>query len=220
MDILEDLLVAPEIPEPLVNLQLPDPALVNYFNDVSRRSYYLEGEIDDTTLELIKLIFRYNAADKNITNPEERVPIRIFINSTGGDVQVMWSVVNAIRLSKTPVHTIAYCNAMSAAAHILASGHKRYAMPGTTILVHSGSCQFTGDVEKVESAKRYYDALSKRANDMLLSQTKLQAKDLKKKGASDWYMTEEDALENGIIDAIVSDIDTVCAIFNPEEGIR
>ena len=98
---------------------------------------------------------------------------------------------------------------MSAGAHILAAGHKRFAMPGSTILVHSGSCQYGGDLEKVESTKRYYDALGKRANDMLLSDTKIVAKDLKRKGASDWYISAEEAVELGIVDSIVSDFSEV-----------
>ena len=206
MDFLEELIAEPEVPERIANLQLPDPSLMAFYKDSGDRVYYIEDDIDDTTLEIVRVIRRCNAADKDVPT-NDRKPIKLFINSSGGDVQVMWSLINAIKLSKTPVYTIVYCIAMSAAAHILAAGHKRYAMPGSTILVHSGSCQFGGDLEKVESAKKYYDALSRSANDLLLAQTKIPAKDLKKKGAVDWYMTSEDALKYGIVDAVVDDID-------------
>lgn len=197
-----------EIPQNVANLQLPDPYLLNYYKDTSERILFLDGDIDETTLEFQKSILRINLADSG-TPIEKRVPIRIFINSVGGDVQVMWSLINTIKISKTPVYTIVYCNALSAAAHILAAGHKRFALPGATVLIHSGSCQYCGDVEKVESAKKYYDSLSKKANDLLLSQTKIQQKDLKKKGASDWYMTADEAFKHGIVDEIINDIDKI-----------
>ena len=172
-----------EVPQEIENLALPNPALLDYYKDADKRIFWLEGEVDSSTLELVKVIMRFNKDDEG-KPVEERTPIRIFIDTCGGDVQIMWSLVNAIKISKTPVYTIVYCTAMSAGAHILAAGHKRFAFPGATILVHSGSCVYGGDVEKVESAKRYYDSLGKAANDMILTDTSVTAKDLKKKGAN------------------------------------
>lgn len=190
------------------NLQLPDPLLYGYYKDISKRVFYLDTEIIDETVELAKQILRCNQEDKGL-EVSDRQPIYIYINSIGGDVQTMWTIINTILLSKTPVYTIVYCNALSAAAFLLVAGHKRYALPGSTILVHSGSCSFNGDVEKVESAKKYYDALSKRVNTFLLQRSKIPEKDLKRKGAVDWYMTAEEALSYGLIDEIVSDLDTI-----------
>ena len=193
-----------EVPQEIENLALPNPALLDYYKDADKRIFWLEGEVDSSTLELVKVIMRFNKDDEG-KPVEERTPIRIFIDTCGGDVQIMWSLVNAIKISKTPVYTIVYCTAMSAGAHILAAGHKRFAFPGATILVHSGSCVYGGDVEKVESAKRYYDSLGKAANDMFLTDTSVTAKDLKKKGANDWYITAEEALALKIIDGIITD---------------
>lgn len=193
-----------EIPQNLENLFLPNPTLLDYYKDAEERVFWLEGDIECETLDLVKTIMRCNKEDEGI-EPENRKPIRIFINTGGGDVQVMWSIINAIKISKTPVYTIAFCYAMSAGAHVLAAGHKRFAFPGATILVHSGSCRFDGDVEKVESAQKYYNAIGKKANDLFVADTKVSAKDLKRKGATDWYISPEDALKLGIVDAIVND---------------
>ena len=193
-----------EIPQNLENLLLPDPSLLDYYKDAKERVYWLDGDVEYETLDLVKVIMRCNKEDEGLT-PENRRPIRIFINTGGGDVQVMWSLINAIKISKTPVYTIVFCNAMSAGAHILAAGHKRFAFPGSTILVHSGSCRFDGDMEKVESAKKYFDGIGKKANEVFVADTKVQSKDLKKKGAADWYITAEEALKLGIVDAIISD---------------
>ena len=192
------------IPQDIANLALPNPDLLNYYKDANERVYWLEGEVDASTLDLVKVIMRCNIADMGLP-PENRIPIKIFIDTNGGDVQIMWSLVNAIKISQTPVYTIVYCTALSAGAHILAAGHKRFAFPGATILIHSGSCMYGGDMEKVESAKKYFDALGKKANELFLEDTNVAAKDLKKRGAIDWYLSAEDALACGVIDKIVED---------------
>ena len=196
------------IPQSIENMALPNPNLLDYYKDANERVFWLEGEVGCDTLDLVKTIMRCNIEDEGKA-PEARIPIKLFIDTNGGDVQVMWVLINAIKISKTPVHTIVYCGALSAGAHILAAGHKRFAFPGSMILVHSGSCQFGGDMEKVESAKKYYDALGKKANELLVADSKVNPRELKRKGAVDWYMTAEEALEQGIIDKVIEDFSEV-----------
>lgn len=196
------------VPDSVANMQLPDPDLRDYYRDETDRIFWLDDNIDDCTLDLVKMIMRCNREDKG-KSVNERTPIKVMINSGGGDVQVMLTIIKTMKISKTPVYTICFCNAMSAAAEILAAGHKRYAMPGTCVMVHSGSCSYGGTMEQAESCKKYVDALTKRATDEFVANTKINAKTLKKKGASDWYMSEEEALENGVIDEIIIDLDEI-----------
>ena len=44
----------------------------------------------------------YNKEDKNIS-VEERKPIKLYIDTIGGSVSVMLCLVNAIKVSKTPI---------------------------------------------------------------------------------------------------------------------
>ena len=64
MDFLEELIAEPEVPERIANLQLPDPSLMAFYKDSGDRVYYIEDDIDDTTLEIVRVIRRCNAADK------------------------------------------------------------------------------------------------------------------------------------------------------------
>ncbi len=195
-----------EIPKDLENLLLPNPALLDYYKDAEQRMFWLEGEVNDETLDLVKTIMRINHEDAKYKIPiEERVPIRIFIDTPGGHTQVMRSLIGAIKMSTTPVYTIVYCAAMSAGSYILAAGHKRFAFPNSIILVHSGNHGYQGTVEQVESAKKFYDKLDKRDNETFLANTSVSAGDLKRKGAIDWYMTAEEALKYGVIDRIIED---------------
>ena len=201
---LDALLVG--VPDAVANMQLPDPDLRDFYRDEADRIFWLDTNVDDNTLDLVKMIIRCNREDKSKA-VADRIPIKVMINSAGGDVQVMLTIIKTIKISKTPVYTIVFSSAMSAAAEILAAGHKRYAMPGTCVMVHSGSCSYGGTMEQAESCKKYVDSLTKRATEEFVANTNIDAKTLKKKGASDWYMDETEALAKGVVDEIITDLD-------------
>lgn len=185
-------------------MQIPAPELVNYYRDLANRILWIDDEIDQSTMSIVKRIMEFNLADKDIP-VEERKPIKILLDTTGGSVSVMWSIIRAIKMSKTPVYTVNFCDCLSAGAHILASGHKRFAMPGSTVLIHSGSCMYTGTQEQADNAKKYYDALCKKADAQLLADTKIDLKIFKKKSPFDWYLDADEAVQYGIVDKIIED---------------
>ena len=196
------------IPKETANMQLPDPDLRDFYRDEQDRIFWLSEAVEDCAEDLIKLIMRSNKEDKGLS-VEERKPIKIFIDSPGGDVIFMNSIIKAIEISKTPVWTINYCTAYSAASLILAAGHKRYALPGSHVLVHNGYCSYSGEASQVESTKKYFDKLNKVINEWFLSKTNIDPKVYKKKAISDWFMTAEESLENGIVDRIIEDFDEI-----------
>ena len=204
MDMLNGILVG--VPESTANMQLPDPNLRDYYRDEEERVCWLNDQVEDCAESLIKMILRCNKEDKGIP-VENRKPIKIFIDSPGGDVTFMWSIINMIEISKTPVYTINYCTAYSAAAEILASGHKRFALPGSHVMIHLGSCAYSGDAANVEATKKYFDSLSKKTVEHLLKRTKIEPKMFKKKTLTDWFLDENDALKNGVVDKIVENLD-------------
>jgi ATP-dependent Clp protease protease subunit len=206
MNELENVLLS--IPESVANMQLPDPDLRDFYLDEQDRVFWVTNEINDNLLDLVKMIIKCNKEDKGKPT-EERTPIKVFIDSPGGDVCALWTTIKAIEISKTPVHTINYCTAYSAAADLLAAGHRRFALPGTSVMVHSGSCMFGGTMEQAENMKKYFDKLGKKVTDYFLAHTKVDPKTFKKKAPTDWYMDEDDALQNGLIDEIITDLDTI-----------
>lgn len=196
------------VPDSVANMQLPNPDLRDYYRDEEERIFWLDDSVGDCAEDLIKMILRCNKEDKG-KPAEERKPIKIFIDSPGGDVTFMWSIINMIETSKTEVWTINYCTAYSAAAEILASGHKRYAFKGSHVMVHSGSCAYSGQADQVESMKKYFDKLSKKTVDHLMAKTKIDPKAFKRKATVDWFMDEYEALEKGVIDEIIEDFDDI-----------
>lgn len=194
------------MPKYVANLQLPDPDLRDYYINESDRIYYISGAIDDTTLDLIKFIFKCNKED--VGKPvEERKRILIMIDSGGGSVEVEQSILGAIKNSKTPVWTCCYCTAYSAAADILACGHKRFALPFVNIMFHAGSGKYEGTQNQIESAKKFFDKVNKRINDEVFSRVNFDKKTIKNLKTDDVFLNEEDALNMGVIDKIISDFD-------------
>lgn len=194
------------IPESVENLQLPNPDLLTYYKDEQDRALWIEGEIGDGLFELSKMIIRYNKEDKDIP-VEERKPIKIFINSPGGDLDSTLAFIGLMNISKTPIWTIDACWAYSAAGLILMAGHKRYALPNTECLIHSGSGQLGGSYEQTTEQMKNYKYLVDKMRDFILSKTKIDQKLFKKNSQKDWYIYDDDMLELGIVDEIISDLD-------------
>lgn len=203
------------VPKDVENLKLPDPMLRREYIDIDNRVIYLEGEIggdddplDRNSLGIAKTIIEYNRDDRGIAR-DQRKPIKIFINSIGGDVLGTLVLVNVIALSKTPIHTINLCQSASAAGYVLASGHKRFALPGTSVLIHSGSVYYGGDREKVDVARKHIDKLSNGLTNMLFEKTNIDQKTFKAKAPKEWYLDAEECVKYGVVDKIVESIDEI-----------
>ena len=194
------------VSEDVINVSLPTPFLRDYYRDEADRIYRLNHDLTDEDLALIDLILRCNKED--LGKPvEERKPIKVYISTCGGDVVTLWSLMQAIQTSKTPVWTINYSYAYSAGAELLTASHKRFAFKGTQTMFHRGSCFFGGEQGVVESTKKHFDGIEKKLTDFLLEHTQIDPKFYRKKASFDIYMDEEEALKNGVIDEIITDYD-------------
>ena len=99
------------VPASIANMQLPDPDLRDYYRDETDRIFWIDSNIDDNTLDLVKMIINCNREDKG-KNIEDRTPIKVMINSGGGDVQVMLTIIKTMKISKTPVYTICFSRSL------------------------------------------------------------------------------------------------------------
>lgn len=127
-----------EVPANVENLLLPDPGLLVYYHEKQHRTLWIDDFINEGLLFTVKQILNWNREDAGIPI-EQRQPIHMLIFSPGGELDFAFSLIDAIRMSKTPVVTVNMGNAMSAGLYILLAGHKRYAMPSSIAMLHSGS---------------------------------------------------------------------------------
>ena len=94
MSELQDFLIG--MPEGVANMQLPDPCLRDYYRDEKDRIYWVDDQIDMSTLDLVKFIIKYNKDDAG-KSADERKRILIMIDSPGGSVEVLGSIIGAIK---------------------------------------------------------------------------------------------------------------------------
>lgn len=193
------------IPQELENLQLPSPELLTFYRNLGDRVIWIDYGVDETILEVSKLIMHFNKEDKDIP-VEERKPIKLLLYSYGGDGQACFSLLDVIALSKTPVHTINMGVAMSAGLLILLAGHKRYCLKNSTALAHSGSGGTSGSFEQTEAQMKDYKRFVDTMRNYILERTNIDTKTFNKNKNKEWYLYSEDQCKYGIVDKIVEDI--------------
>lgn len=198
-----------QIPGDIENLQLPSPELLTFYKNAKDRVLWIDCAIDEGILEVSRLILRYNAEDKDIP-VEKRKPIKLLLYSYGGDGQACFSLLDIIALSKTPVYTVNMGVAMSAGLLILLAGHKRFCLPHSTALAHSGSGGTQGTYEQTEAQMKDYRRFVKAMQDYIMERTDIDTKLLNKNKGREWYLYVEDQIKYKIVDKVIEDIDELC----------
>jgi len=162
------------------------------------------GDIEiDNVNEIIEAIYEINEEDAKKTQKE---PIKLIVNSPGGDVYHGFALVDVISNSQTPIYTICHGHAMSAALVVYAAGHKRFASQRATFMYHEIAWSMQQEKLQLHSQEvKEGERMWKIYDDFLLSQTKFTAKQLNeiKKTRGEWYMDAKTAMKYGLVDEII-----------------
>ena len=199
-----------EIPTELENLKLPNPMLLDTYTDRKNRLIFIDYDIDDTLLrEVGRQIIEYNREDKG-KSVDERTPIVILINSGGGCLDSTYATIAIMETSKTPIITVNMNCAYSAAGLILMAGHKRYCMPRSQVLIHSGSAQgISGNYEDIQESTKSYKKMVEEMREFIISKTKIDKTLMKKNQSRDWYLPTSEQIDLGVVDEIITDLDSI-----------
>ena len=191
-------------------LQLADPSLVNFYTDLDNRIYWLSDEINNSTFDMVQYIIRWNREDKDIP-VDERKPIRIIVDCPGGHLSVSETVSNIIKMSKTPVYGIALGCVASGASVIYLSCHKKFALPNSVFVLHKGGCSgVSGTYDEIVAFARDYEKQMETLIDFYITNTKYTEEEIEENIQTDWYIRTEEALQKGIVDELVTNIDIFC----------
>ena len=192
----------------LMESTLPPPELVEFYRGLNNREIVWNDVISDCTISIPLYIIKWNREDRDIP-VEERKPIKIWINSDGGDTNVTLFLANVIALSKTPIITIGMGRSYSSGGLLLMAGHKRLIFDSTSVLIHGGSSGAIGDTGKVIDNLEFTKEMEVRVRDFILKHTQIPAELLDKNYRRDWFLFSEDVIKYGIADKIITDIDEV-----------
>jgi ATP-dependent Clp protease protease subunit len=197
------------IPKNVENLSLPSPELITFYKNINNRILWLDAEVDDYYLEFLRYILSWNQEDRGIP-VESRKPIKLLIHSYGGDLDINNSLIDAIKMSSTPIYGYNMGAACSAACFIFMACHKRFSMPNAYFLIHKGSTgNISGTFDQVISEIQEYQRKIEALSIYILANTKIDEETLEENITTEWYISAAQSVEYGISDSIIKNIDEI-----------
>ena len=143
--------------------------------------------------------------DKRNIPIEDRKPIKIYIDSNGGCLSDTFTMIDAIKLSKTPVWTICTGSAYSGGFFTFIAGHRRFAYDHASFLYHEGATATGADAGKFRNYAEFYQKELEQLKEVTLKYTKITPEEYKEHIKDDWWMTAEEALKYGVCDEIAKE---------------
>jgi ATP-dependent Clp protease protease subunit len=114
-------------------------------------------------------------------------------------------------MSKTPVYGIALGYVASGATVIYLSCHKKFALPNSVFVLHKGSCSgVSGTYDEIVAFARDYEKQMEMLIDFYIDNTKYTEAEIEENIQTDRYIRTEEALEKGIVDELITNIDIFC----------
>lgn len=136
-------------------------------------------------------------------------PISIYLNSPGGSFTALTAIYDTMRYIKPDVQTVCLGQAASAAAVILAAGTKgkRLALPNSRILIHQPATEGGyGQSSDLEIQAKEIMRIRTQMEHMLADATGQDVQQISRDIERDKYLTAEEAVEYGLVDAILTSL--------------
>jgi ATP-dependent Clp protease, protease subunit len=177
--------------------------------DNKNREFLLNKNVSAESVEaIVKGILEINRYDDKQEEEDSsyvRRPIKVIVDSYGGNIYCGLLLVNTIENSETPIHTYCYSKAMSMGFITFAVGHKRFASPNATLMYHDAGTSLGNTVEGIQQHLDQLKRVVARMDGMITSYTNIpQTKlDKVKKMKQDWYIFGDDAVELGLVDELL-----------------
>jgi ATP-dependent Clp protease protease subunit len=137
-------------------------------------------------------------------NPEK--DIFVYVNSPGGNVTSGLAIYDTMQYIKPDIATMCLGQAASMAAVLLAAGTKgkRYALPHARVMLHQVLGGVEGQATDIEIHAREILRMREELNRILAKHTNQPIDRITKDTERDFFLRPNDALEYGIVDAIIS----------------
>lgn len=134
--------------------------------------------------------------------------IPVVIDSYGGQVYSLMSMISSINASEIPVATIVEGKAMSCGVILFSCGQEglRFITPEATLMIHDVSSGTFGKNEEIQSSAKETSRLNKMIYTILADNCKKPrdyfTKEVKRRGCADWYVTPKKAVKMGLADHV------------------
>ncbi len=163
------------------------------------RTVLISGEINK---ELAERVVRQLL----ILEQESDEPIRVFIDSPGGDADAGFAIFDTIRFVKPDVFTVGIGLVASAGALILLAGEKdrRLAFPNSHYLIHQPLSGIRGVATEIEIHAREIEKMRTRINTLIAEETGKPLDQVERDTDRDYWMSASEAVDYGLIARIVT----------------
>ena len=186
---------------PMVVEQTPrgERAYDIYSRLLKERVIFLTGPVEDYGANLIVAQMLYLEAE----NPDK--DIHLYINSPGGSVTAGLSIYDTMQFIKPDVSTLCIGQAASMGAVLLTGGAKgkRQALPNSRVMIHQVLGGFQGQASDIEIHTKEILSIKKKLNEILADHSGQKVDKIAKDSDRDNFMSPDEAVKYGLIDAVV-----------------
>jgi len=163
------------------------------------RNILLSGEIDKALAERVvrQLLLLEEDSDE---------PIRLMIDSPGGDADAGYAIFDMIRFVKPDVYTIGMGLVASAGAIILlaAPAERRLGLPNSHYLIHQPLSGIRGVATEIEIHARELEKLRLKINNLIAEETGQKLEKVEKDTDRDFWMSAPEAKDYGLISSVIT----------------
>lgn len=171
-----------------------------YSRLLKERIIFLGEEVNEVTASLVvaQLLF--------LESEDPTKDINLYINSPGGSVTAGMAIYDTMNYIKCDVSTVCMGMAASMGAFLLAGGAKgkRFALPNAEVMIHQPSGGAQGQATEIRIVAEQILRTKKKLNEILAANTGQPLEIIERDTERDNYMTAEEAVKYGLIDAVIS----------------
>jgi ATP-dependent Clp protease protease subunit len=171
----------------------------------------LAGKMLKTRTILISGTINKELADKTIRQlllleDMSNDPIRIFIDSPGGDADAGYAIFDMLRFVNPQVWTIGMGLVASAAAiiQLAAPKERRVGLPNSHYLIHQPLSGIRGVATDIEIHAKELEKLRERINRLIADETGIAYNQVEKDTDRDYWMNAQEAVNYGLISKIIT----------------
>ena len=170
-----------------------------YSRLLKERVIFLVGPVEDYMANLIIAQMLFLESE----NPDK--DIHLYINSPGGVVTAGLAIYDTMQFIKCDVSTMCIGQAASMGAFLLAGGTKgkRYALPNSRMMIHQPLGGYQGQASDIEIHTREILGIRDRLNQILAEHTGQDIETIARDTDRDNFMSSSQAVEYGLIDAVL-----------------
>src|SRR3989344_9010164 len=188
------------VPMVIEKSQFGERAYDIYSRLLKERIVFLGGQIDDDVANLVIAQLLFLEAE------DPKKDISLYINSPGGSVTAGLAILDTMNHVKPHVSTVCVGIAASAAAVILAAGHKgkRNALPNAEVMIHQPWGGAQGQAADIEITAKHIIATRERLSKILSKATGQPLEKIQKDVDRDYFMMADEAKKYGVVDDIMA----------------